>query len=84
MARGGGFLALLGMVATAAALASGASASAPARRSLPQRTGPFHWHVTWAGNTKYFFENIGRSHDGYAKMRCPFCHQEYVKRPRRR
>jgi hypothetical protein len=84
MARGAGVLALaaLGFMA---AVASGASSTPPARRSLPPapRT-PFHWHVTWAGNTKYHFEHIGRSRDGYPKMRCPFCHQEYVKRPRRR
>jgi hypothetical protein len=84
MARGGGFLALLGMAAAAAVLASGASASAPARALPAPRKGPFHWHVTWGGNTKYYFENAGRSHDGYPKMRCPFCYQEYVKRARRR
>jgi hypothetical protein len=80
----GGFLALMALGAMTALLSGGGSSSPPARCSLPQRTGPFHWHVTWAGNTKYFFENAGRSHDGYPKMRCPFCKQEYVKRRRRR
>jgi hypothetical protein len=81
---GGGFLALAAL-GVLSALASGASSSPPARRALPApRQGPFHWHVTWTANTRYYFENVGRSHDGDQEMRCPFCHQEYVKRPRRR
>jgi hypothetical protein len=46
-----------------------------------ERTGPYHWHVVAGGKRKYYFEEIGTSHDGYPKLQCPFCETEYVKRP---
>jgi hypothetical protein len=70
----GGLLALL--ILTAVVLAGASALSTPE----PQRTGPFHWHVTFANKRKYYFEPIGTSNDGYPKLQCPFYETEYVNR----
>jgi hypothetical protein len=70
----GGLLVLFFL--TAVVLAGASAPSTP----VPERTGPFHWHVVWGGKKKHFMEPTGRTIDGYPELKCPFpgCDTLYV------